>query len=64
MLVLFFKREFVYPSYKMFKTLEPPRYKTNKIACAPSENSDREDSDQTAQSDQSLRCPHEASLGS
>ena len=29
-----------------------------RTACAP-----REDSDQTAQSDQSLRCPHDESLG-
>ena len=32
--------------------------KTNKIACAPSE-----DSDQTAQSNQIFRCPHEERLG-
>ena len=32
-----------------------PHNKTNKIACAPSEDSD--------QSDQSLHCPHEESLG-
>ena len=39
-------------------TYEPPHDKTNKMSCAPSE-----DSDQTAQSDQSLRCPHEESFG-
>ena len=33
---------------------EPPHKKTNKMACAPSE---------LAQSDQSLGCPHEESLG-
>ena len=37
---------------------EPPRDKTNKMIFAPSE-----DSDQRAQSDQSLRCPHEETLG-
>ena len=37
---------------------EPPHDKTNKVACAPSE-----DSDQTGHPDQSLRCPHEESLG-
>ena len=37
---------------------EPPNDKTNKMACALSE-----DSDQPGQSDQSLRCPHEESLG-
>ena len=31
---------------------KPPRDKTNKMACAPSEDSD-----------QSLHCPHEESLG-
>ena len=34
---------------------EPPHDKTNKMACAPSEDS--------VQSDQSLCCPHEESLG-
>ena len=34
---------------------EPPRDKTNKVACATSEDSD--------QSDQSIRYPHEDSLG-
>ena len=34
---------------------EPPYDKTNKMACVPSEES--------AQSDQSLCCPHEESLG-
>ena len=34
---------------------EPPLDKTNTMACAPSEDS--------AQADQSLRCPHEESLG-
>ena len=37
-----------------FSINELPHDKTNKMACAPSE-----DSDQSAQSDQSLRCPHE-----
>ena len=35
---------------------EPPHEKTNKLAGAPSEDSD-------TLSDQSLRCPHEESLG-
>ena len=39
---------------------EPPRNKTNKVACAPSEDWSAWAS---AQSDQSLRCPHEESLG-
>ena len=34
---------------------EPPHGKTNKMAFAPSEDSD--------QTDQNLRCPHEESLG-
>ena len=40
--------------------LEPPRDKINKMACAPSE-----DSDQTGRmpSDQRLHRPHEKSLG-
>ena len=37
---------------------EPPHDKSNKMAYAPSE-----DSDQTGHPDQSLRCPHEESLG-
>ena len=37
------------------KPFEPPHDKTNKMACAPSEDS--------VQSDQSLRCLHEESLG-
>ena len=36
---------------------EPPYDKTNKMACAPSEDW------ASTQSDQSLRCPHEESLG-
>ena len=40
------------------KLFGPPHDKTNKMACTPSE-----DSDQTGQSDQSIRCPHEESLG-
>ena len=46
------------PSTRLFGQYEPHRDKTNKIAYAPSE-----DSDQTGQSDQSLRCPLEESLG-
>ena len=41
---------------------EPPHDKTNKMACAPSEDSDRT-AWTSAQSDQRLRCPHEESLG-
>ena len=40
-----------------YLSCKPPHDKTNKMACAP-----REDS-ASAQSDQSLRCPHEESLG-
>ena len=35
--------------------VEPPHDKNNKMACAPSEDSD--------QPDQSVPCPHEESLG-
>ena len=50
-------------------SFEPPHDKTNKMACAPSEDSDQPG--HHAQSDQpghlpsliSLRCPHEESLG-
>ena len=54
---------------------EPPRDKTNKMACAPSEDSDQPghlpnlirvfavSACASAQSDHSLRCPHEESLG-
>ena len=38
------------------KLFEPPLYKTNKMTCVPSE-------DASEQSDQSLRCPHEETLG-
>ena len=38
-------------------TFEPHHDKTNKMACTP-----REESVQSAQSDQSLRCPHGGSL--
>ena len=41
-------------------TFEPPRDTTNKVACAPSVDRSAWAS---AQSDQSLRCPHEESLG-
>ena len=44
-----------------FMRIEPPRDKTNKVACAPSEDRSAWAS---AQSDQSLRCPHEKKLGS
>ena len=40
---------------------EPPHDKTNKMACAPSEDSNQS-AWASAQSDQSLRCPHEESL--
>ena len=39
---------------------EPPHDRTNKMACAPSEDRSAWAS---AQSDQSFRCPHEESLG-
>ena len=53
------------------RTFEPPHDKTNKMACAPSEDSDQPGhlpslirvAWASAQSDQSLRCPHEESLG-
>ena len=41
-------------------TIEPPHDKTNKMTCAPSEDRSAWVS---AQPDQSLRCPHEESLG-
>ena len=41
---------------------EPPHDKTNKVACAPIEDSDQP-GNPPSQSDQSLRCPHEESLG-
>ena len=46
-----------------------PHDKTNKVACAPSEDSDQPGQRRvrsawaSTQSDQSLRCPHEESLG-
>ena len=40
---------------------EPPHDKTNKMACAPSEDSDQPR--HLAQSHQSLHCRHEESLG-
>ena len=45
------------------KKIEPPHDKTNKMACAPSEDSDQTGHPASAQSDQSFRCPHEESLG-
>ena len=39
--------------------IEPAHDKTYKMACAPSEDSDQP---RSAQSDQSLRCPHEERL--
>ena len=42
-------------------SFEPPHDKTNKMACAPSE--DLAQPEQSAQSDQSLRCAHEETLG-
>ena len=39
---------------------EPPHDKTNKMACAPSED---RSAWAAAQSEQSLRCPHEGSFG-
>ena len=47
----------------MFFPSEPPHDKTNKMACAPSEDSDQPGQPGPAQSDQSLCCPHEESLG-
>ena len=41
-----------------WKRNEPPHDKTNKLICAPSE-----DSDQTAQSGQRIRCPHKETFG-
>ena len=43
----------------------PPHDKTNKMACAPSEDSDQSGHppSQTMQSDQSLRCPHGRNIG-
>ena len=41
-------------------TNEPPHDKTNKIACAPSEDSDQPGHPPSLIS---LRCPHEESLG-
>ena len=43
------------PGYDTNDTNEPPHDKTNKMICAPSEDSD--------QPNQSLRCPHEESVG-
>ena len=43
------------PNYGMLGINEPPHGKTNKMACAPSEDS-------SAQSDQSLRCRHEETV--
>ena len=40
---------------------ELPHDKTNKVACAPSKDSDHFVG--FAQADQSLRCPHEESFG-
>ena len=42
-------------------SFEPPHDKTNKMTFAPSEDS--ESAWASAQSDQSLRCPHEETLG-
>ena len=42
-------------------TFEPPHDKTNKMACAPSEDSDQPGYPPSLIS---LRCPHEGSLGS
>ena len=42
------------------KPNEPPHDKTNKMTRAPSKDSDQPGH---PQSDQSLRCPHEDSLG-
>ena len=47
-------------AYGVVTAIEPPHDKTNKMACAPSEDSDQ--SGRPPQSDQSLRCPHEESL--
>ena len=49
--------------YKTFhiSIFEPPHDKTNKIACAPSE--DRSDEPGPPPNLISLRCPHEGSLG-
>ena len=40
--------------YLIYSMLEPPHDKINKVACAPSED---------LESDQSLRCLHEETLG-
>ena len=49
------------------RTLLSPHEKTNKMACAPSEDTDQPgriwSAWASAQSDQSLRCPHEETLG-
>ena len=42
---------------------EPPCDKTNKMACAPSEDSDQPGHPPSAQAVLSLRCPQEESLG-
>ena len=41
--------------------IEPPHDKTNRMPCAPSEDSDQPG--HPGQSDQSLCCPHEEILG-
>ena len=43
----------------IWKLFEPPHDKTNKVSVRPAET----DAWASAQSDQSLRCPHEESLG-
>ena len=43
-----------------FSLFEPPHDKTNKMACAPIEDSDQPEHPPSLSS---LRCPHEESLG-
>ena len=69
--VVFFLLFFFFFFAAMVIIYEPPRDKTNKMACAPSEDSDQPGHPPSlirvfavdAQADLSLRCPHEESLG-
>ena len=49
----------------LFEWVELPHYKTNKMACAPSEDSDQPGRlpSLIGQSDQSIHCLHEENLG-
>ena len=48
--------------FRVFELFEPPHDKTNKLACAPSEDS-VQPGHPPMQSDQRLHCPHEETLG-